>query len=89
MVNGNPAVPKDFSYHKCSQTLKPGQLQKCFPEEVLEPLCRSGLPPVQMHFRNHCLHFSGKFSCAIDCFLELSCYIVMNCLKCYTQHVRK
>ena len=28
------------------------QLQKCFPEEVSEPLCRSGLQPVQMHFRN-------------------------------------
>ena len=35
MVNGNPAVPKDSNCHKCSQTLKPGQLQKCFPEEVL------------------------------------------------------
>ena len=44
MVNGNPALPKDSNCHKCSQTLKP-QLQKCFPEEVSEPLCRSGLPP--------------------------------------------
>ena len=56
MVDGNPAVPKDSVCHKCSQTLKP-KLQKCFPEEVSEPLCRSGLPPVQIHFRNHCLDF--------------------------------
>ena len=74
MVDGNPAVPKNSNCHKCSQTLKP-QLQKCFPEEVSEPLCRSGLPPVQMHFRNHCLDFPEKFSCATYCFLEVSCYI--------------
>ena len=78
MVNGNPAVPKDSNCHKCSQTLKP-QLQKCFPEEVSEPLCRSGLLPVQMHFRNHCLDFPGKFSCAV---LELSCYIFKDAIAC-------
>ena len=49
---------------------------------VSEPLCRSGLPPVQMHFRNHCLDFPGKFSCAIDCFLELSCYIFKDAIAC-------
>ena len=31
-------------------------------------VCRSGFPPVQMHFRNHCLDIPGKFSCAIDHF---------------------
>ena len=80
MVDGNSAVPKDSNCHKCSQTLKP-QLQKCFLEEVSEPLCSSGRSPVQMHFRNHCLDFPGKFSCAIDCFLELSCYIVFEMLN--------
>ena len=81
MVNGNPAVPKDSNCHKCLQTLKP-QLKKSFPEEVSEPLCLSGIPPVQMHFRNHCLDFPGKFSCAIDCFLELSCYIFKDAIAC-------
>ena len=32
---------------------------------------------MQMHFRNNCL---GKFSCAIDCFLELSCYIFKDAI---------
>jgi len=30
---------------------------------------------VRDHFRNYCLTNVGKFSCAVDCFLEL-CYIV-------------
>ena len=84
MVNGNPAVPKDSNCHRCSQTLKP-QLQKCFLEEVSEPLCSSGRSPVQMHFRNHCLDFPGKFSCAIDCFLELSCYIFKDAIALVCQ----
>ena len=79
MVDGNPAVPKDCSCHKCSQTLKP-QLQKCFPEEVSEPLCCSGLPPVQIHFRNPRSDFPGKCSCAIDCLLEVSCYIFKDAI---------
>ena len=87
-VNGNPAVPKDSNCHKCSQTLKP-QLQKCFPEEVSEPLCCSGLPPVQMHFRNHCLDFPGKFSCVTDCFLELSCYIFNDAIACIDRNCKE
>ena len=31
------------------------QLQKCFTKELLEPLCSSNLPAVQMHFKNYCL----------------------------------
>ena len=37
---------------------------------------------MQMHFRNHCLDFLGKFSCAIDCFLEFSCYIFKDAIAC-------
>lgn len=81
MVNGNPAVSKDSDCPKSSQTLKP-QLQKCFSKEVSEPLCRSDLPAVQMHFRNYCLDFPEKLSCAIDCFMELSCYIFQDAIGC-------
>ena len=33
------------------------------------------------HFMNYCLTHSGKFSCAVDCFLELSVAIFKDSLK--------
>lgn len=80
MVNGNPAGSKESNGHKTSPH-KP-QFQKCFAKELSEPLCSSNLPAVQMHFKNYCLDVPGKFSCAIDCFMELSCYIFKDAIAC-------
>ena len=78
MVNGNPAGSKESNGHKTSPN-KP-QFQKYFTKELSEPLCSSNLPAVQMHFKNYCLDVPGKFSCAIDCFMELRCYILKNAI---------
>lgn len=80
MVNGNPAVSEESNCHKTSPN-KP-QFQKCFAKELSEPLCSSNLPAVQMHFKNYCLDVPGKFSCALDCFMELSCYIFKDAIAC-------
>ena len=50
---------------------------------------------VPRHFINYCFKHPGKFSCVVDCFLELSCVIFVCCgkltathfLKYYTTHV--
>ena len=51
---------------------------------------------VPRHFNNYCFKHPGKFSCAVDCFLELSCVIFVDSLrkltathflKHYTTHV--
>ena len=44
-------------------------------------LVHAFLPVEQMHFRNYCLDFPEKFSCAIDCFMELSCYIFKDAIE--------
>ena len=79
LVNGNPALSKGSNSRKSSQT-KP-HLQERFGKEISQPLPRSFLPVEQMHFRNYCLDFPGKFSCAIDCFMELSCYIFKDAIE--------
>ena len=79
LVNGNPALSKDSNSRKSSQT-KP-HLQERFGKEISQSLPRSFLPVEQMHFRNYCLDFPGKFSCAIDCFMELSCYIFKDAIE--------
>ena len=33
------------------------------------------------HLMNYCLNHSGKFSCAVDCFLELSCALFLSFLQ--------
>ena len=42
---------------------------------------------MQIHFRNPCLDFPGKFSCAIDCFLEVSCYIFKDAIAYVERNV--
>ena len=36
------------------------------------------------HFCNYCLHNAGKFSCAVDCFLELCFGVFYNHLKLHS-----
>ena len=36
------------------------------------------------HFCNYCLHNAGKFSCAVDCFLELCYGVFYNHLKLHS-----
>ena len=36
---------------------------------------------VRDHFCNYCLTNVGKFSCAVDCFLELCCFVFRNHLQ--------
>lgn len=36
---------------------------------------------VPRHFINYCFKHPGKFSCAVDCFLELSCVIFVDSLQ--------
>ena len=36
---------------------------------------------VPRHFINYCFKHPGKFSCAVDCFLELSCVIFVDSLR--------
>ena len=36
------------------------------------------------HFCNYCLHNAGKFSCAVDCFLDLCYDVFYNHLKLYS-----
>ena len=45
-------------------------------------VCRSGLSPVQMHFRNHCLEFPGKFL-----FFEVSCFIFKDAIAYVERNV--
>ena len=80
LVNGNPALSKDSNSRKSSQT-KP-HLQERFGKEISQSLPRSFLPVEQMHFRNYYLDFPGKFSCAIHCFMELSCYDTIESVEC-------
>ena len=74
LVNGNPACQR---IQTPVNLPKPNHIYKNVLVKKYRSHClvHAFLPVEQMHFRNYCLDFPGKFSCAIDCFMELSCYI--------------
>jgi len=50
-----------------------------------DSICAHEGSNVRDHFRNYCLTSVGKFSCAVDCFLELCFFVFRNHLSLSSQ----